>query len=201
MKRKRIYGYVRVSTREQNEARQMEAMRKLCIPEENIYIDKQSGKDFDRPAYLRLKARLRPGDTLYVLSLDRLGRNYYDVLEQWRILTKIKRVCMVVIDMPLLDTRDKGKDLTGMFVSDMVLQILSYVAQNERESIRRRQAEGIKAARDRGVRFGRPKKDIPDNFPEIVARWRRKEITESQALAESGMGHTRFYYTIHKLGL
>ncbi len=201
MKSNKIYGYVRVSTREQNEARQMEAMRKLHIPEENIYMDKQSGKDFDRPAYLRLKARLRPGDTLCIHSLDRLGRNYCEVLEQWRILTKTKRVYMVVIDMPLLDTRDKGKDLTGMFISDMVLQILSYIAQNERENIRRRQAEGIRAARERGVRFGRPRKEVPDDFAEIVARWRRKEITEKEALAQSGMGHTRFYYTIHRLGL
>ena len=201
MKRSMVYGYVRVSTREQNEARQMEAMRELRIPEENIYIDKQSGKDFDRPAYVRLKARLRPGDTLYILSLDRLGRNYYEVLEQWRILTKIKKVGMVVIDMPLLDTRERGKDLTGMFVSDMVLQVLSYVAQNERETMRRRQAEGIRAARARGVRFGRPKKEIADNFEDIVARWRRKEITFKEALAESGMGNTRFFYTIRERGL
>ena len=196
-----VYGYVRVSTKEQNEARQMEAMYAIKVPAKNIYCDKQSGKDFDRPQYIAMVHRLKEDDTLYILSIDRLGRDYNEILEQWRFLTKVKKVNIVVLDMPLLDTRKKDGDLTGEFISDLVLQVLSYVSQNERENIHKRQAAGIKAAHSRGVKFGRPRKKVPENFPEIVARWRRKEITHQQALEESEMSYTRFYYTIKELGL
>ncbi|MBQ9616863.1 MAG: recombinase family protein, partial [Oscillibacter sp.] len=151
----RIFGYIRVSTREQNEDRQLVAMRELRIPERNLYIDKQSGKDFDRPQYRKLVRKLQKDDLLYVKSIDRLGRNYGEILEQWRVLTKEKGADIVVLDMPLLDTR-RGKDLMGTFLSDIVLQVLSFVAENERTNIRQRQAEGIAAAKARGVRFGRP---------------------------------------------
>ena len=201
MKRSMVYGYVRVSTREQNEARQMDAMYAAKVPGQNIYCDKQSGKDFDRPQYIALVQRLKENDTLYILSIDRLGRNYNEILEQWRFLTRIKKVNIVVLDMPLLDTRDRAGDLTGKLIADLVLEILSYVAQSERDNIRRRQMEGIKAAHARGVKFGRPRKEIPENFPEIVLRWRRKKITNKQALEESGMSHSRFFYTIKQLGL
>ena len=158
-----IYGYIRVSTREQNEDRQRLALAALPVPEENIYMDKQSGKDFERPQYRRLVRRLRRDDLLYVKSIDRLGRNYSEILEQWRMLTKEKGVDIAVLDMPLLDTR-RGKDLMGTFLSDIVLQVLSFVAENERDNIRQRQAEGIAAAKARGVRFGRPPLPLPDNF-------------------------------------
>ena len=160
------YGYVRVSTQEQNEARQMDAMRELSIPEKNIFMDKLSGKDFNRPQYKRLVRRCKPDDLLYIKSIDRLGRNYEEILEQWRILTKEKRVDIVVLDMPMLDTR-RGKDLMGTFLSDIVLQVLSFVAENERTSIRARQAEGIAAAKARGVKFGRPPTPLPDNFHQV----------------------------------
>ncbi len=199
MRKNRIYGYVRVSSKEQNEARQMEAMYESGIPEKNIFVDKQSGMDFDRPQYQALKNRLREGDTVYILSIDRLGRDYTEIMEQWKTLTKIRKANVVVLDMPLLDTRESANDLTEMFVSDIVLQILSYVSQNERENIRKRQAQGIKAAHSRGVRFGRPRKAIPENFPEIVFQWRNREITKQQALEESGMSHTRFYNTIRNM--
>ena len=156
----RNYGYVRVSTKDQNEDRQYIALRELCIPEENIFMDKQSGKDFVRPQYRRLVRRLKKDDLLYVKSIDRLGRNYTEILEQWRILTKEKGADIVVLDMPLLDTR-RGKDLMGTFLSDIVLQELSFVAENERSNIRQRQAEGIAAAKARGVRFGRPPLPLP----------------------------------------
>ena len=159
----RNYGYVRVSTKDQNEDRQYIALRELCIPEENIFMDKQSGKDFVRPQYRRLVRRLKKDDLLYVKSIDRLGRNYTEILEQWRILTKEKGADIVVLDMPLLDTR-RGKDLMGTFLSDIVLQVLSFVAENERSNIRQRQAEGIAAAKARGVRFGRPPLPLPENF-------------------------------------
>ena len=164
----RNYGYVRVSTKDQNEDRQYIALRELCIPEENIFMDKQSGKDFVRPQYRRLVRRLKKDDLLYVKSIDRLGRNYTEILEQWRILTKEKGADIVVLDMPLLDTR-RGKDLMGTFLSDIVLQVLSFVAENERSNIRQRQAEGIAAAKARGVRFGRPPLPLPENFQEFSA--------------------------------
>ena len=158
-----VYGYVRVSTSEQNEDRQLIAMNTVQVPERNIYMDKQSGKDFKRPMYMRMLKRLKQDDVLYIKSIDRLGRDYEEVLEQWRMLTKEKKVDIVVLDMPLLDTR-RGRDLMGTFLSDIVLQVLSFVAENERKNIRERQKEGIEAARRRGVRFGRPEKNITYNF-------------------------------------
>ena len=165
------YGYVRVSTKEQNEDRQMVAMRELGVKDGNVILDKQSGKDFDRPGYRRLMRRLKAGDTLVIKSIDRLGRNYDEILEQWRLLTKEKQVAIVVLDMPLLDTR-QGRDLTGVLIADIVLQLLSYVAQKEREFNRQRQAEGIAAAKARGVHFGRRFKDRGENYEAVVAAWR-----------------------------
>ena len=188
----RNYGYVRVSTKDQNEDRQYIALRELCIPEENIFMDKQSGKDFVRPQYRRLVRRLKKDDLLYVKSIDRLGRNYTEILEQWRILTKEKGADIVVLDMPLLDTR-RGKDLMGTFLSDIVLQVLSFVAENERSNIRQRQAEGIAAAKARGVRFGRPPLPLPENFPEVYRAWRGKQITLKQAAQACQMPEGTFY--------
>ncbi|MDE6829452.1 MAG: recombinase family protein, partial [Lachnospiraceae bacterium] len=175
-----MYGYVRVSTREQNEDRQMRALYKIEVPRENIYMDKQSGKDFERPMYNRMVKRLQADDVIFVKSIDRLGRNYEEILEQWRFLTKEKKVDIVVLDMELLDTR-RGKDLMGTFLSDVVLQILSFVAENERKNIRERQKEGIEAAKMRGVQFGRPKRDLPDNFEQLCYQWRSGEILGKEA--------------------
>lgn len=187
------YGYVRVSSTDQNEDRQMLALGAKSIPRENIYMDKQSGKDFHRPRYRALTRRLRRGDVLYVLSIDRLGRNYEEIQQQWRYLTKEIGIDIVVLDMPLLDTR-QGKDLMGTFIADLVLQILSFVAQSERENIKKRQAEGIAAAKARGVRFGRPERQIPDNFPQLVREWERKHITLSQLLSQcEGLSEATFY--------
>ena len=188
----RNYGYVRVSTKDQNEDRQYIALRELCIPEENIFMDKQSGKDFVRPQYRRLVRRLKKDDLLYVKSIDRLGRNYTEILEQWRILTKEKGADIVVLDMPLLDTR-RGKDLMGTFLSDIVLQVLSFVAENERSNIRQRQAEGIAAAKARGVRFGRPPLPLSENFQEVYRAWRGKQITLKQAAQACQMPEGTFY--------
>lgn len=187
-----IYGYIRVSTREQNEDRQRLALAALPVPQENIFMDKQSGKDFARPQYRRLVRRLRRDDLLYVKSIDRLGRNYGEILEQWRVLTKEKGVDIAVLDMPLLDTR-RGKDLMGTFLSDIVLQVLSFVAENERVNIRQRQAEGIAAAKARGVRFGRPALPVPENFPAVVRAWEAKEIDFREALRRTGLSETTFY--------
>ena len=176
-----IYGYVRVSSTDQNEDRQMIALRETQVLEKNIYVDKQSGKDFDRPNYRKLLKKLKAGDLLYILSIDRLGRNYEEILKQWRILTKEIGIDICVLDMPLLDTRN-GKDLMGTFIADLVLQILSFVAQNERDTIRKRQAEGIAAAKARGVRFGRPEKRVPEDFGKIVKEWERKNIPISEVL-------------------
>ena len=164
-----IYGYVRVSTRDQNEERQLIALLELQVPKKNIFIDKQSGKDFERPQYKKLLRKMKKGDLLYIKSIDRLGRNYNEIQEQWRILTKDKGVDIVVLDMPLLDTR-RGKDLMGTFLSDIVLQVLSFVAENERMNIRQRQAEGIAAAKAKGVRFGRVPKPLPENFHAVYQR-------------------------------
>ncbi len=161
------YGYIRVSSIDQNEDRQVIEMERNGVPKANVFKDKQSGKDFDRPAYQKMLKKMRSGDILYILSIDRLGRNYMEIQEQWRILTKEKEIDIIVIDMPLLDTTAR-KDLLGAFISDIVLQILSFVAQNERESIRKRQAQGIAAAKARGVRFGRPEIPVPDDFSSIV---------------------------------
>ena len=193
-----IYGYIRVSTREQNEDRQRLALAALPVPEENIYMDKQSGKDFERPQYRRLVRRLRRDDLLYVKSIDRLGRNYSEILEQWRMLTKEKGVGIAVLDMPLLDTR-RGKDLMGTFLSDIVLQVLSFVAENERDNIRQRQAEGIAAAKARGVRFGRPPLPLPDNFHMLHQAWRGQKITLRQAARACGMPTGTFYSKAIKL--
>lgn len=187
-----LYGYVRVSTREQNEDRQLIALREMAVPESNLFVDKQSGKDFKRPQYKRLLKKLKKDDLLYVKSIDRLGRNYGEILEQWRVLTKEKGVDIVVLDMPLLDTR-RGKDLMGTFLSDIVLQALSFVAENERVNIRQRQAEGIAAAKARGVKFGRPQRPVPDNFYQVRQDWRSKKITLQQAAVACAMPVTTFY--------
>ena len=186
------YGYTRVSSRDQNEERQLIAMRELKIPGTHIFTDKQSGKDFDRPQYRRLVRRLKKDDILYIKSIDRLGRNYKEILEQWRVLTKEREVDIVVLDMPLLDTR-RGKDLMGTFLSDIVLQVLSFVVENERANIRQRQAEGIAAAKARGVRFGRPPRPLPENFREVHRQWRNKKITLRQAAEACGMPEGTFY--------
>ena len=191
--RETVYGYIRVSTREQNEDRQWIALREVGVPEKNILLDKQSGKDFRRPQYRRLVRKLKKDDLLYIKSIDRLGRNYGEILEQWRLLTKEKGVDIVVLDMPLLDTR-RGKDLMGTFLSDIVLQVLSFVAENERVNIRQRQAEGIAAAKARGVRFGRPPKPLPENFHSAYQRWRAGKITGTAAAKECGMPLSMFRY-------
>lgn len=187
-----IYGYVRVSTKEQCEQRQLIALRAFPVLDSHIFMDKLSGKDFNRPAYRRLMKRLRPGDILVVKSIDRLGRNYEEILEQWRVITKEKQADIVVLDMPLLDTRQTGRDLTGTFVADLVLQILSYVAQTERENIRQRQMEGIAAARLRGVPFGRPRKPVPESFYRLKEQWESREITSRQAARELGIAQDTF---------
>ena len=187
-----VYGYVRVSSKDQNEDRQMISMREMSVPKNNIYIDKQSGKDFDRPQYKRLVRRLKKNDLLYVKSIDRLGRDYEEIQNQWRVLTKEKAVDIVVLDMPLLDTR-RGKDLVGTFLSDIVLQVLSFVAENERHVIHQRQMEGIAAARERGVQFGRPAKPIPDGFDEVMRSWKAREITAKQAATMCSMARSTFF--------
>lgn len=187
-----VYGYLRVSSRDQNEDRQRIALQEMDVSEKNIFIDKQSGKDFERPSYKRMVRRMKKDDLLYIKSIDRLGRNYEEILEQWRVLTKEKGIDIVVLDMPLLDTR-RGKDLMGTFLSDIVLQVLSFVAENERTNIRQRQAEGIAAAKARGVKFGRPALPYPDNFREIHRDWRNKKITLRQAANACGMPIGTFY--------
>ena len=186
------YGYVRVSDKGQNEDRQLIAMLEMQVARQNIYIDKQSGKDFDRPMYKRLMQKVKPDDLICVKSIDRLGRNYEEILEQWKMITKEKKVDICVLDMPLLDTR-RGKDLMGTFLSDIVLALLSYVAESERVNIRQRQAEGIAAAKARGVQFGRTPRPLPENFHEVNQRWQRKEISVSEAAKECGMPQTTFY--------
>ena len=186
------YGYVRVSTREQNEDRQMIALHEMGVEDGAIYMDKQSGKDFKRPQYKRLVRRLKKNDLLYIKSIDRLGRNYEEIQNQWRFLTKEKGIDIYVIDMPLLDTR-RGKDLVGTFLSDIVLQVLSFVAENERVNIRGRQAEGIAAAKARGIKFGRPPRPLPPNFREVYQRWREKKISIDEAAAECGMPRSTFH--------
>ena len=187
-----IYGYVRVSSREQHEDRQLIAMGDFGVTENNIYLDKQSGKDFQRQAYRKLLKKLKPDDTLVIKSIDRLGRDYSEILEQWRIITKEKLVAIVVLDIPLLDTRQKERDLTGTFIADLVLQILSYVAQTEREFIKQRQAEGIEAAKIRGVKFGRPPMERPAMFREILESWERREISAREAGRQLGINYKTF---------
>ena len=194
----KVYGYIHVSSADQNEDRQLVALRSCKVPECNLFVDKQSGKDFERPEYRRMLRRLKRDDLLYVKSIDRLGRNYGEILEQWRLLTKEKGVDIVVLDMPILDTRS-GKDLMGTFIADLVLQILSFVAQNERENIRQRQAEGIAAAKARGVPFGRPALPLPEHFEQVVARWRNKEIDFASALQQTGMRPATFYRRLKEI--
>ena len=187
-----IYGYCRVSSKSQNEDRQLIAMHEMKVPDVNIYTDKQSGKDFERPEYRRLLRKIKPDDLIYVKSIDRLGRNYAEILEQWKIITKDKKADICIIDMPLLDTR-RGKDLLGTFLSDIVLALLSYVAENERINIRQRQAEGIAAAKARGVKFGRAPSPLPENFHEVYQKWKMKKISVTEAAKECGMPQTTFF--------
>ena len=194
------YGYIRVSSTDQNEDRQLLAMDKIGIPKSSIYIDKQSGKDFERPQYKRLVKKLKKGDLLYILSIDRLGRNYEEIQKQWRILTKEIGIDICVIDMPLLDTRN-GKDLMGTFIADLVLQILSFVAQNERENIKKRQAQGIAAAKARGVKFGRPEVLTPDNFGTYLSKWEKGQITTSEILKTIGLSKSTFYRKVREYKL
>ena len=192
MTERKTYGYIRVSSKDQNEDRQLIALHGKGVRDERIFIDKKSGKDFDRPQYKGLIKKLKPGDLLMIQSIDRLGRNYEEVQNQWRILTKEKEVDICVLDMPLLDTR-QGKDLMGTFIADLVLQILSFVAQNEREYIRKRQAEGVAAAKAKGVRFGRPPIPLPDNFYAVHKAWRMKKLTLKQAAEACTMPVGTFY--------
>lgn len=194
------YGYIRVSSTDQNEDRQRLAMAERGVPETNIYADKQSGKDFERPQYKKLVKRLRAGDLVYVLSIDRLGRNYEEIQRQWRMLTKEIGADICVIDMPLLDTRN-GKDLMGTFIADLVLQILSFVAQSERENIKKRQAQGIAAAKARGVRFGRPEAPVPENFAAIVSAWEQGKLPLSQAVKRCNVSEATFYRRLRELRL
>ena len=194
------YGYIRVSSKDQCEDRQWLALKQFDIPRKNIYVDKVIGKNVDRPQYNRLVKKLKKGDVLIVLSIDRLGRNYDEIQNQWRIITKVKQVDIVVLDMPLLDTRKKGdQDLTGTFIADMVLQILAYVAQIERENIKQRQKEGIYAAKSRGVIFGRPRKDVPQNFKEIKNQWLQNQITSRQAAKALGIAQSTFLRWVQEI--
>jgi DNA invertase Pin-like site-specific DNA recombinase len=194
------YGYVRVSSADQNTDRQIDAMNEIKIPEAQIYMDKQSGKNFERPQYKALLEKLEPGDVIYIQSIDRLGRNYTEIQNQWRILTKERGVDIAVIDMPLLDTRN-GKDLVGTFLADVVLQILSFVTQNEREIIRKRQRQGISAAKARGVSFGRPIKKSPENFHELIREWDRGNLDFEEILERTGLNEATFYRRLRELRL
>ena len=187
----KTYGYIRVSTKDQNEDRQRIAMREFGILDRHVFMDKQSGKDFERPGYKRLIKKLRPGDILVTKSIDRLGRSYEEILEQWRLITKVKQASIVVLDMPLLDTR-QGRDLTGLLIADIVLQLLSYVAQTEREFIRQRQAEGIAAAKERGVRFGPARIPMPEGFDELAEDWKNGYISATEAGRQLGISRKTF---------
>ncbi len=195
-----IYGYVRVSSIEQNEDRQIIALKKTGVHDSHIFMDKQSGKDFHRANYVKLVSQLREGDLLYIVSIDRLGRNYVEIQNQWRMLTKEIGIDICVIDMPLLDTRN-GKDLMGTFIADLVLQILSFVAESERENIRKRQEQGIAAAKKRGVRFGRPESKVPDNFQSIVKLWERGNIKLEEVLEKCKMSKSTFYRKLREMQL
>jgi DNA invertase Pin-like site-specific DNA recombinase len=188
----KTYAYCRVSDTGQNENRQLDAMAEINIPQSQIFVDKQSGKDFERPAWKKLVEKLKSGDLLYVQSIDRLGRNYEDIQNWWRVLTKEKGVDIVVLDMPLLDTR-KGRDLLGTLIADLVLSLFSYVAHNERETIRKRQVEGIKSARARGVKFGRPVKKPPENFGDLIKQWERGNLQLYEVLEQTGLSESTFY--------
>ncbi len=190
-----VYGYIRVSTREQNIERQMISLQEAGVSEKNIYIDKQSGKNFQRPAYKKMMAIVKEGDLIIVKSIDRLGRNYQEIMEQWSLITKEKKADIRILDMPLLDTT-KTKDLLGTFISDVILQLLSFVAENERDNIRQRQAEGIAAAKARGVRFGKPVIPMPDNFPELYQQWEAKNLTIDELASLCNMGRSTMYKRI-----
>ncbi|MCI8645397.1 MAG: recombinase family protein [Firmicutes bacterium] len=192
-----IYGYARVSTKEQCEDRQLLALARFPVQRDHVYLDKMSGKSFNRPEYRKLLRKLKKGDTLAVQSIDRLGRNYEEIQNQWRIITKEKGADIVVLDMPLLDTRNSKKDLTGIFIGDLVLQILSYVAQTERDKIRERQKEGIAAARLRGVKFGRPRKEVPQEFPQLKAQWENHQISSREAAQKLEISQDTFLRWIH----
>ncbi|MBR5535542.1 MAG: recombinase family protein [Clostridia bacterium] len=194
-----IYGYVRVSSTDQNEDRQLVEMKKAGVENKNIFIDKQSGKDFERIQYKKLVKKLKKGDLIYILSIDRLGRNYEEIQNQWRKLTKDIGVDICVIDMPLLDTR-QGKDLMGTFIADLVLQILSFVAQSERENIRKRQKQGIAAAKAKGIRFGRPELKMPDNFGDIISKWEENKIETREACSMCNMSRATFYRKVREYG-
>ena len=196
----KTYGYVRVSSKDQNEARQLDALTEYPIPLENIFVDKKTGKDFERPAWHKMLSKVREGDLLVVKSIDRLGRNYDDIIEQWQLLTKEMGIHIRILDMPLLDTRIQGKDLTGTFIADLVLQILSYVAQTERENIRQRQVEGIASARARGIRFGRNEREIPE-FEKSVLLWESQDITASEAARRCGLSRQGFYKRVNRYRL
>lgn len=187
----KVYGYIRVSSRDQNEDRQRVAMREFGVQDRYVFMDKQSGKDFERPGYQTLIRKIKPADILVIKSIDRLGRNYEEILEQWRIITKERQAAIVVLDMPLLDTR-QGKDLTGMLIADIVLQLLSYVAQTEREFIRQRQAEGIAAAKARGVKFGRKPTKRPKEFADVRSAWGNGQISARKAAVQLGITHRTF---------
>lgn len=195
-----VYGYVRVSSTDQNEERQMVALKNVSIPVKNIFMDKQSGKNFDRPNYKKMVDKLKTGDLLFILSIDRLGRNYEEIQNQWRILTKEIGIDICVLDMPLLDTRN-GKDLMGTFIADLVLQILSFVAQSERENIKKRQAEGIAAAKAKGIKFGRPEKEVPDDFGKIVRAWEQKRLPFEEVLNQCNMSEATFYRRLREYRL
>lgn len=196
----KIYGYVRVSSTDQNEDRQLIALREQGVDEKNIFIDKQSGKDFERPNYKKLVNKLKTGDLLYIISIDRLGRNYEEIQKQWRVLTKEIGIDICVLDIPMLDTRN-GKDLMGTFIADLVLQILSFVAQSERENIKKRQTEGIAAAKAKGVKFGRPEKEVPDDFGKIVRAWEQKKLPLEEVLKKCGMSEATFYRRLREYRL
>lgn len=198
MEQKSVYGYVRVSSVDQNEDRQMAALEKAGVSIGNIFLDKQSGKDFHRSAYEKMVLQLKKKDLLYIMSIDRLGRNYEEIQNQWKILTKEKGVDICVLDMPLLDTRN-GKDLMGTFIADLVLQILSFVAQSERENIRKRQEQGIVAAKAKGVKFGRPRVELPEDFSKIIGNWKEKKITTEEVLKMCGMSKSTFYRRIREI--
>lgn len=193
-----VYAYVRVSSRDQNEQRQLIAMAEVNVPRKKIYIDKQSGMDFNRPMYKRLLKKLKRDDLLYIKSIDRLGRDYEEILEQWRLLTKDKGVDIAVLDMPLLDTR-RGKDLLGTFIADLVLQLLSFISENERKNIKERQREGIEAAKLKGVRFGRPEKPVPEDFEEIYNKWLAKELSAEEAAKRCNFTRTTFYNKANRI--
>ena len=195
-----VWGYVRVSSTDQNEDRQLIALHEVGVADKNIYMDKQSGKDFNRPQYKKLIKKMKSGDLLYILSIDRLGRNYAEIQNQWRILTKEVGIDICVLDMPLLDTRT-CKDLMGTFIADLVLQILSFVAQSERENIKKRQEQGIAAAKAKGVHMGRPAKNAPDNFEQLVKLWEKKKIPLEQVLKECNMAEATFYRRLREYRL